>query len=1078
MPLAAAPLPEGFDGDLSSSAAVPDNSTMFAFPQQVVMCDVPEESSVFHAFALTDASGQRLYGHCCTRYFPLSPDLVRVARMQVGFEVMQLGERISPESAREKLDRSASAFEPMCLCIFTEKPLFQSMRNVLAAFVFSLDGGVHLTAAHVARLYKLLGVGVSILHQPLPALRRDDRRRGGAGGAASGESSARPERLCISGRTVVAHPPHAHAWELPVSPWTCLACRNRHPARTATTAAWEDDSVGAARCFHCKQCSHCVETLWGVPQTELPDEYRVPTKCHLALPELDVDCEPLFRTLSPPTVIAAITALMLERQVVAVSNSISPLTDVLGALVALMFPLEWPHSFIPVLPSLLSEVLQAPVPFLIGVPRSALIREVLSDGSVRYLDVPDSVAVLDLDDDSITDNFAPPDARLPLRLTIRLYDTIQRYANVHERRRSVGNVVELLTPVSAPVVSGILDTDVEESTSPRGERGEREAAADGGAGGAEHTAMPPSPVLAQLPSTPGAMTSKPYRVGPGEAHPAAAAGLSDEEKADDPLSVATDDGASDAAVDGGLPPGLPPPPAGPMLEESSSGGAGGDAATRAHAAAVQAEVDRRLDSLGRRKGWLYRGKLKISDGVEAAVAMSNLVRGRQAPHASLRTLDLLNSDEEDSDEESRLGDIVPVPWQGRAYPTAEFEAFESSLRARFLRDDSEAAHDGVRAGHGDAAVFGGFRPRAAVVNVARLRRGFLNVMVSLLKAFRQYLHLPGTGSFDLAGTVAEVDEDGHGDDDGPPPDEDDAVAREGIEMLARTRFPSGPLNPAELRIGDGEAVFCIEEFAAEQASYDSDGFVRALCGTNLFELFLQDRIHHDPRVRSVSEVGIPEQARRTDIFDRACYERMQARAWRHERLSRENYEGVMHKAKTNTRRKWERRFFELNGNRLSYYSDWRRLQNLKHLVQTATTVLKGLRPGSEKHVEVSKDLKETRAALQKLKEVSLRRTIELTPGETRVLLPSAHEGAVFKTPYAIEIVHEGRVLTVCTESSSARAEWIMLIKSRLRTDRDRTRMRQLYLDREVDATRVRLTRDLRQRSNMRVTRLLEGLLSS
>ncbi|CAN0434018.1 unnamed protein product, partial [Scytosiphon promiscuus] len=43
-----------------------------------------------------------------------------------------------------------------------------------------------------------------------------------------------------------------------------------------------------------------------------------------------------------------------------------------SALLGLLFPLRWPHTLIPVLPSSLVHYLEAPVPFLMGMDRRGL----------------------------------------------------------------------------------------------------------------------------------------------------------------------------------------------------------------------------------------------------------------------------------------------------------------------------------------------------------------------------------------------------------------------------------------------------------------------------------------------------------------------------------------------------------------------------------------------------------------------------------------------------------------------------------------------------------------------------------
>lgn len=50
------------------------------------------------------------------------------------------------------------------------------------------------------------------------------------------------------------------------------------------------------------------------------------------------------------------------------SSQLSLLTAAAEVSCALMYPLQWPHVYIPVLPRGLVQVLQAPMPFIIGLP--------------------------------------------------------------------------------------------------------------------------------------------------------------------------------------------------------------------------------------------------------------------------------------------------------------------------------------------------------------------------------------------------------------------------------------------------------------------------------------------------------------------------------------------------------------------------------------------------------------------------------------------------------------------------------------------------------------------------------------
>jgi len=109
------------------------------------------------------------------------------------------------------------------------------------------------------------------------------------------------------------------------------------------------------------------------------------------LPLVNFSYQPLFRMLSIPNVLVLWGILLQEGRVVLCSRYHSLLTPVAQALLTLLFPLEWHGMYIPVLPSDMIDVLDAPVPYLVGMDR----RYIDDDSSRR----PEGVVFCDLDHD-------------------------------------------------------------------------------------------------------------------------------------------------------------------------------------------------------------------------------------------------------------------------------------------------------------------------------------------------------------------------------------------------------------------------------------------------------------------------------------------------------------------------------------------------------------------------------------------------------------------------------------------------------------------------------------------------------
>jgi hypothetical protein len=83
---------------------------------------------------------------------------------------------------------------------------------------------------------------------------------------------------------------------------------------------------------------------------------------------LHVDPRQLFAHVQPRNIIAIVTALLCERNVLVVCSDRSILPDIMTTLLALLLPFKWCGAYIPVLPSSmeLSDLLNAPLPVFAG----------------------------------------------------------------------------------------------------------------------------------------------------------------------------------------------------------------------------------------------------------------------------------------------------------------------------------------------------------------------------------------------------------------------------------------------------------------------------------------------------------------------------------------------------------------------------------------------------------------------------------------------------------------------------------------------------------------------------------------
>ncbi|XP_076880066.1 DENN domain-containing protein 2B isoform X2 [Brachyhypopomus gauderio] len=85
-----------------------------------------------------------------------------------------------------------------------------------------------------------------------------------------------------------------------------------------------------------------------------------------------VDFESLFSCLSVRQVVRVFASLLLERRVIFVADKLSTLSSCVHAMVALLYPFSWQHTFIPVLPASMVDMVCCPTPFLVGILSSSL----------------------------------------------------------------------------------------------------------------------------------------------------------------------------------------------------------------------------------------------------------------------------------------------------------------------------------------------------------------------------------------------------------------------------------------------------------------------------------------------------------------------------------------------------------------------------------------------------------------------------------------------------------------------------------------------------------------------------------
>ncbi|XP_067392352.1 DENN domain-containing protein 2A [Emydura macquarii macquarii] len=131
-----------------------------------------------------------------------------------------------------------------------------------------------------------------------------------------------------------------------------------------------------------------------------------------------VDFESLFSSLSIRHLSRVFASLLLERRVIFIADKLSTLSKCCHAMVALLYPFTWQHTYIPVLPPSMIDIVCSPTPFLIGLLSSSLSR-------LKELPV-EEVLVVDLVNNRFLRQMEDEDSILPRKLQAALEHILEQ----------------------------------------------------------------------------------------------------------------------------------------------------------------------------------------------------------------------------------------------------------------------------------------------------------------------------------------------------------------------------------------------------------------------------------------------------------------------------------------------------------------------------------------------------------------------------------------------------------------------------------------------------------------------------
>ena len=96
----------------------------------------------------------------------------------------------------------------------------------------------------------------------------------------------------------------------------------------------------------------------------------------------EIYIDTLFRLLSYEQIITAWEGLLLEKKLILICSSKAILFIVANALINLLFPFNWIHVYIPILPEKLKLFIESPVPLIIGISFHIEINELPTDSLI------------------------------------------------------------------------------------------------------------------------------------------------------------------------------------------------------------------------------------------------------------------------------------------------------------------------------------------------------------------------------------------------------------------------------------------------------------------------------------------------------------------------------------------------------------------------------------------------------------------------------------------------------------------------------------------------------------------------
>ncbi|KAF6201307.1 hypothetical protein GE061_005755 [Apolygus lucorum] len=152
----------------------------------------------------------------------------------------------------------------------------------------------------------------------------------------------------------------------------------------------------------------------------------------------------LLKAINVPNFINLFSNMLLERNIILVSSHVSSLSDSILGLLKSIYPFQWPHTLVTILPPTMLEIIQSPTPYILGIMKKD--RDSIPESLLLSLE---NVLMIDLDKGQILANTTDPsDPVLPHKLAkslkMALYNSPVNCTDVGPSEALMGLFVRLV----------------------------------------------------------------------------------------------------------------------------------------------------------------------------------------------------------------------------------------------------------------------------------------------------------------------------------------------------------------------------------------------------------------------------------------------------------------------------------------------------------------------------------------------------------------------------------------------------------------------------------------------------------